>query len=456
MHFRMKLPCNARIYFSVNTQTNPRNMQIQTRIYLKSRLLPTVVGLLLIMQFIDPSPIWVKLIVGLAGLWLISFLWVRLLARNLGLMREIRYGWAQVGDRLEERFTLKNEGWVPALWVEVMDHSNLPGYCASRVSGVDGNATNRWTTRGVCQRRGLFTLGPTTFSSGDPFGIYTLEMHDPVQATLLVTPPIVPLADIEVAPGGRSGSGRPRLSAFEKTVSAASVRQFIPGDNLRWIHWRTTARRGITFIRLFDGTPAGDWWIFLDLDKSVQAGQDWDTTEESGVILAASLADRGICKGESVGLVVTGKQLVWLSPQAGDSQRWEIFRALATVSPGTDSLADLFRRNKPAIGQRSSLVIITPNVRGEWIEALIPLLWRGAVPTIILIDPSSFGGRQTPDACVGLLADLGMARYVITRDLLDHPEARPGVKGQWEWRVSLTGRAIPLKTPADTSWKVLS
>lgn len=431
-------------------------MQIQTRIRLKSRLLPIVVGLLIIMQFIDPSSIWLKLIVGMAGLWLISYLWVRWLASNLELTREIRYGWAQVGDRLEERFTLKDNSWIPALWVEIKDQSNLPGYCASRVSGVDGNSTNRWTTKGVCQRRGLFTLGPTTFSSGDPFGIYHLEIHDPAKANLLVTPPVMPLAEIEVAPGGRSGNGRPRLSALEKTVSAASVRQFVPGDNLRWIHWRTTARRGSPFIRLFDGTPAGDWWIFLDLDDSVQVGQDWNSTEESGVILAASLADRGIREGESVGLVVASEQLVWLPPKAGDSQRWEILRALASVSPGADSLADLFRRNKAAIGQRSSLVIITPNVQGDWIEALIPLLWRGAVPTIILIDPSSFGGQQTPNACLELLADLGMARYLITRDLLDRPEARPGIEGQWEWRISLSGRAIPIKTPTDMSWKVLS
>jgi uncharacterized protein (DUF58 family) len=442
--------------FKEKNQTNTSNMQIQTRIHLQSRLLPIVVGTLLIMQFLDPSPIWLKLIVGLAGLWLISFLWVYWLSQNLVLTREIRYGWAQVGDRLEERFTLKNAGWVPALWVEIKDHSNLPGYSASRVSGVDGNSTNRWTTRGVCQRRGLFTLGPTTFSSGDPFGVYRLELHDPTKATLMVTPPVMPLAGIEVAPGGRSGNGRPKPTALEKTVSAASVRQFLPGDNLRWIHWRTTARRGSPFIRLFDGTPAGDWWIFLDLDEGVQAGKDWDSTEESGVILAASLADRGIREGESVGLVVTGEQLVWLSPQVGDGQRWKILRALATASPGRDPLADLFKRNKPAIGQRSSLIIITPNVQGEWIEALIPLLWRGAVPTVILIDPSSFGSRQRPEACAGLLAEMGMAHYVVTRDQLDRPEARPGERGQWEWRVSLTGRAIPIKTPADTSWKALS
>jgi len=48
-----------------------------------------------------------------------------------------------------------------------------------------------------------------------------------------------------------------------------------------------------------------------------------------------------------------------------------------------------------------------------------------------------------------------VAHYVITHDLLDRPEARPGRAGHWEWRVSGTGRAVPIRRPEST-WKVLS
>jgi hypothetical protein len=57
---------------------------------------------------------------------------------------------------------------------------------------------------------------------------------------------------------------------------------------------------------------------------------------------------------------------------------------------------------------------------------------------------------------VALLSDLGVARYVITRDLLDRPESRPGRHGQWEWRVSPLGRAVTARRPGDLAWKVLS
>ncbi|MBK9210615.1 MAG: DUF11 domain-containing protein [Anaerolineales bacterium] len=51
---------------------------------------------------------------------------------NLRLTREVRFTWAQVGDKLEEQFTLTNNGSVPATWVEVVDHSTLPDYSAAR------------------------------------------------------------------------------------------------------------------------------------------------------------------------------------------------------------------------------------------------------------------------------------------------------------------------------------
>ncbi len=423
---------------------------------LKFRLLPALVGLLLILQLVVPYRGWLMLLVGLGGGWLISYGWARSLARGLRLVREMRFGWAQVGDRLEERFTVVNKSWLPALWVEVVDHTSMPGYQASRVTGVGSGSDNRWHTQGVCGQRGLFTLGPTSLRTGDPLGLYEVDLHYPDSATLMVMPPILPLPTIEVAPGGRAGEGRPRVGAPQRTVSAASVRDYLPGDSLSWIHWRTSAHHDSLYVRLFAGTPAGDWWIFLDLDERVQSGQGQASTEEHGVMLAASLADRCLRQGRAAGLVTHGKELVWLPPQGGDGQRWAILRALALVSPGAHPLAELLERARPRFGERTSLVIITPARDGDWIEALWPLRRRGAVPTVLLLDSLSFGATGDMSRVLAWLSDLGIAHYVITRDLLDRPEARPGQRGRWGWRVSPLGRAVPASRPRDLTWKVLS
>ena len=121
--FSCVFPCAAKCV------ANLRAMQpkIHARVQLNTRLLPAMVVLLVVLQLTVPYQGWVALLVGFGGAWLIGYLWARSLARGLSLVREMRFGWAQVGDRLEERFTLTNKGWAPALWVEVIDHSTLPG-----------------------------------------------------------------------------------------------------------------------------------------------------------------------------------------------------------------------------------------------------------------------------------------------------------------------------------------
>jgi uncharacterized protein (DUF58 family) len=426
------------------------------RLRLNTRLLPIVVGLLLVLELTSSYRGWRVLLVGLGGAWLLSYVWMRVLARGLRLSREVRFGWAQVGDRMVERFGLTNDSRVPTLWVEIVDHSTLPGYQASRVSSVDGKHSIRWYEEAVCTRRGLFVLGPTSVQTSDPFGLYTTTVHYPASFPLLVLPPVVPLPTIEVAPGGRAGEGRPRAYAPERTVAAAAVRDYLPGDSPRWIHWPTSARRDSLYVRLFDGTPAGDWWIFLDMDRTVQAGEGQDSTEEHGVILAASLADRGLRSGRAVGLVAHGGGLMWLPPRGGEGQRWEVMRSLALVSPGSCPLSNLLERTGGVLEQHASLVIITPAVDDVWIEALAPLLWRGITPTVLLLDPVSFGGTGEVGRPAALLSNLGVAHYVITRDLLDRPETRPGREGQWEWRVLGTGRAVPVRRPRDVPWRALS
>jgi hypothetical protein len=148
-----------------------------------------------------------------------------------------------------------------------------------------------------------------------------------------------------------------------------------------------------------------------------------------------------------------------LPPQAGQGQRWEILRALALVARGARPLSELLARARPSFRQLASVIIITPAVDGSWIEATLPLLQRGVIPTVLLMDTISFGKRTPPDhlkATTGMLTELGVTHYVITRDLLDRPEVRPGPQGGWDWLTSPHGKAIPRGPRRDLTWKALS
>jgi len=91
-----------------------------------------------------------------------------------------------------------------------------------------------------------------------------------------------------------------------------------------------------------------------------------------------------------------------------------------------------------------------------WVEALMPLLRRGAIPTVLLLDPASFGGRGNWSVTRALLVDLGVAHYVITRDLLDRPVASLGQPEPGSRRVPGTRRAGLARQPRERGWEVLS
>lgn len=425
------------------------------RLRLHARLWPALIAVLFLLQLAWPSRAWMTLLVILGGAWLVGLIWARSLARNLFMDRKMRFGWAQVGDRLEERFTIINDSPLSAPWLEVEDHSNLPSYAAGRVIAIGGREELEWRTDGVCTRRGLYTLGPTSLHTGDPLGVCSVEFHHPNSTILLVLPPVLPLPGIEVAAGGRVGDGRrPRRAALETTVSVESVREYVPGDPLKDIHWPTSARRGSLYVRQFEHMPASDWWILLDLEERHQVGSGFDSTEEHGVLLAASLADRGIRQGHAVGLVACGQDgLTWIRPARSSGQLMEILRALATIHPGRRPAADLLEEARRSMRRGASVILITPNVQGDWAAAALQLVRSEITPTVMLLDPLSFGGEASAAGALDLLNAYSMAHNLVPRELLDRPEARPGTEGKWEWRIVGRGKAVAVRRPTETGWR---
>jgi uncharacterized protein (DUF58 family) len=205
-----------------------------------------------------------------------------------------------------------------------------------------------------------------------------------------------------------------------------------------------------------DGSPANDWWIVLDADANVQTGQGWESTLELGVILATSLMDRGLRARHSVGLLASGDQTIWLKPKQNDeNHRSQIMRALAMLATGELPLADLLKRAAPTLGHRTSVIVITPSVNSDWLTALTPLMWRGISPTVLLMDPASFGSPNHADPLAENLAQMGIPRFILDKSLLLRPEARPGWRGQWEWRIMPTGKAVSARPPGDMAWRKL-
>src|SRR5215207_4555599 len=140
------------------------------------------------------------------GLLIISFVWAWLSVRWISISRKTRARRAQVGRNLDEAFSVYNRSILPKLWLEVRDHSDLPGHRASHVVPALGvRSRYQWYVETPCLVRGEFQLGPMTIVSGDPFGLFLSPRRIGATSRVVVYPATVPITKIELPMGILSG-----------------------------------------------------------------------------------------------------------------------------------------------------------------------------------------------------------------------------------------------------------
>ncbi|MFW5713133.1 MAG: DUF58 domain-containing protein [Brevefilum sp.] len=428
--------------------------KLEVDLQLRLWLLPGLLGVLLILQIIFPFRGWWILLLALGLALLFSTISIHVLKSNLFLLREMRYDWAQVGDVIEERIVVHNKSGFPTIGLEIIDKTTIPGTKEAVGTSISPYSTFTWQNRLVCTRRGLYRVGPTTICTSDLFGVYRLSIHDPSATNILITPPVIPLPHIQVASGGQSGDGRVSRGLIEQSVAVSTTRDYQPTDPYHHIHWASTAKLNQLRTKVFEKTPTGNWWIIQDMFETVQCGDEVNNTLEAGIILSASLAGKGLQNGKAVGLITNDRQRRWISPQYASDQSMKILRSLALSVAGDISLERLLERISGSIKQTASLVIITPDISLDWWKPLLWLKSKGLIPTILLMDPKSYGSEGNTHDALEKLWNAGIQAYLIQSEMFAE-QLNFQEKPLWEWRVFGTGQAIPVKKPKDLTWKRL-
>ncbi len=323
----------------------------------------------------------------------LSLLWAHLLARGVSLVRQPSVGHLQVGSTLEERFYATNTSIAPVSWLEIDDHSNFPGYPASRIESLGSKQMKNWRLEWRCRRRGRYHLGPLTLRTGDPFGFFTVVQEYADTISFLVLPQVVDLPGVELPRGAVAGSTSGGARAIQITNTASSLRDYAPGDSFKRIHWPTTARRNTIFVKEYDLERSSDLWIVLDMDASLLLGEEEESTEEYAVRVAVALANRVLRENRAVGLLASSATQVLIAPDRGGGQFNRILTELAAVhADGTVPLAQALNMAGSVLGRGATVAIITASADITWVRSAVGLSQHGLSPVVFVVDPKSFGG----------------------------------------------------------------
>ena len=409
---------------------------------------------LLIFYVFYPLEVVVICWVALAAVLLFSYAWSRSLIGAIYAERKLKYAAYQVGDELEENFTLKNIGWLPALWLEIVDHSDFPQYSINITRALDENSKAEWRIRLICSQRGVFSLGPWEWISADPFGLFQIRRRILQSQKMVVYPPLASLSEDFRPFGERPGDLRPLNQPLQaESVQATQTRPYQSGDPLRRIHWRTSARRQNLYIKVFDPEAASRIWIIPDLDPNVHNGnhfEDWqDSSEESMILTLSALASMFIKENRAVGFYAGIEPPRILLPQRGTGHLWSILTELAPLHTRQHvPLEEILTPIRNIISPLDLIVVVTPSLNSAWMKSLSNIrMSSGNEVWAILLDPESFGMQGDAQAAEKEAKFMGIHTRLVRRGDIQVQLGSLGAIRRWEYMTLSTGRVVIRNRP---------
>ena len=295
-----------------------------------------------------------------------------------------------VGDRLQVTYTLRNTSRMPKPWLEIHNPTTLPGGLPGRAITLGSRSERSWLVRAPLIRRGHFRIEPLQIRTGDPFGFFEASASVGQGIAVVVYPRIEKLPMWRLPAASIEGSHAAPERTLQATPLATAVRPYAPGDAFNRIHWRSTARHGEIQVKEFELEQTADAWIFLDLDRSAQAGRGEDSTVEVAVRVAASIADKALLENRAVGMTVNAHRMAILPADRGSRQHLKVMQLLAAVEgDGSTPLAESLVAAAGRLRRGMTAIVITPSLDPSWIRPIAALRTRGIGSVVVTLDAAA-------------------------------------------------------------------
>lgn len=380
------------------------------------------------------------LIVGLLALFvfLAIDIWATYCLTDLHFERELSTKRAFFGTEVTLSVTVENAKLLPLPWLEIEDNVSRQVNVRGRRLRINPTTNRsileslfsvRWYERVTrhytlaCNARGVHTFGPTGVRSGDLFGFTEREQTLENWQYLLVYPLILPLSNFNLPARHPFGEQRIARRLLEDPARVVGVRDYVPGDELRRIHWKATARTRQLQSKVYE--PTTTYTLVLFLNVSTQVGAYFSThpeLRELSICAAASVADWGLNGGHAVGLYINGfpylpeqsstlagkqagdgasvlrtpfkPQRIKLPPASGAEQHRRIMEALARVQEFFGSpIEEMIQGERAHLPAGATVVVITTTISDPLLDTLKRLRQSGHAVTILLASDQPTASR---------------------------------------------------------------
>ncbi len=345
--------------------------------------------------------------------------WRRFSLGALSYRRRLQYRRGFPGEQVGLEVAIENRKPLPLAWLRTSDRwppeigpgddSLLTRTHAQGESSLDlvvvmrGYERLRRRYSLLLRRRGIFRIGPAAAVSGDPFGLFQVERLVQPPQQLVVFPETVPTRDLGLPPDDPFGDRKSLRRLFEDNAQTIGVREALPGDSLRRMHWPATARTGRLQTRVYQPVSGLDLVVCLN---AATYPRHWEGTNppllEALVRTAASLVREAYDQGYRVGLLSNGSiahadRPFRIAPGRSPDHLPSLLEALAGLSPLVSAPFERFLLvQAPRLEYGAGLVAVSAVITDALYESLLRLRSRCRRITLVSL------AQEPPRAAAGI------------------------------------------------------
>ena len=375
---------------------------------------------------------------------------------RLGLVRSLSPAQVTAGQQALVQLDLSNDGRMPTGVLRLEDQ--VPYVLGTRPRFVVDRMSPGWKRSvGYHVRsdvRGRFDVGPMRVRLNDSFGLVQLERTFHSISTLVVTPPVVPLPAVPLS-GAWTGSGDNRPRAFTSgSAEDVTVREYRRGDDLRRVHWRSSAHAGELMVRREEQPWQSRATLFVDNRTAVHRGSGSSSSLEHAVSVAASVAVHLVQRGFSVRLVTArsqGHNGSWHEHGALAAEAAPLLESLAVLTPTGDARIDT--RWLAQSGHSGLLIAVLGDLDESDTASLTRMRHSAAGAMAVVLDVSAWGHREatgtaTAQNATWLAGNGWRAVAAGPRDPLPALWQELGTGGRTVQARPRTSQGVPDRSPA--------
>ncbi len=238
---------------------------------------------------------------------------------RLDCERTISQTLLQQGEDTAVSVTVTNPNFWPVPWVYIEDyhppHCEMVGDNKRLASLMPGQSiTLNYTL--TCPKRGYHRVGPLMMESGDLFGLEKRFLTGARRDYFSVLPTVAYIDTFNIATRRPQGPVRLSNRIYEDPTRINNIRQYVPGDPLKRIHWKLTARTGTLYVKTYEPSSVSGGTVLLDLHNESYVPEEKEERIELAITTAASIAYLLQVSGEQVGMATNARD-------AADAARYE-------------------------------------------------------------------------------------------------------------------------------------